>query len=70
MGMIRTERTRGESESAGVGVRIAVYRRSGEPEVTEVAAANPGSATAKFTRLVMDEVRAAGGRYPRNPFAR
>jgi DNA-binding transcriptional ArsR family regulator/anti-sigma regulatory factor (Ser/Thr protein kinase) len=64
MGMIRTERTRGESESAGVGVRIAVYPRSGEPEVTEVAAANPASATAKFTRLVIDEVRAAGGRVP------
>jgi hypothetical protein len=44
--MIRTERTRGEPESAGIGVRIAVYPRSGEPEVTEVAAANPGYATA------------------------
>jgi len=62
--MIRTERTRGESESADVGVRIAVYPRSGEPEVTEVAASNPGSATAKFTRLVMDEVRAVGGKVP------
>jgi anti-sigma regulatory factor (Ser/Thr protein kinase)/DNA-binding transcriptional ArsR family regulator len=62
--MIRAERTRGEPESAGVGVRIAVYRRSGAPEVTEVAAANPGSATAKFTKLVMDEVRAAGGKVP------
>jgi DNA-binding transcriptional ArsR family regulator len=62
--MIGTERTRGESERAGVGVRIAVYPRSGEPEVTEVAAANPGPATAKFTRLVMDEVRAVGGKVP------
>jgi len=62
--MIRTERTLGESESAGIGVRIAVYPRSGEPEVTEVAASNPGSATAKFTRLVMDEVRAVGGKVP------
>src|SRR5829696_8945592 len=62
--MIRAERTRGEPESAGVGVRIAVYRRSGAPEVTEVAAANPGSATAKFTKLVMDEVRVAGGKVP------
>jgi anti-sigma regulatory factor (Ser/Thr protein kinase) len=64
LGMIRAERTRGEPESAGVGVRVAVYPSSGEPEVTEVAAANPGSATAKFTRLVMDEVRAAGGKVP------
>jgi predicted transcriptional regulator len=64
LGMISTERTRGEPESASVGVRIAVYPRSGQPEVTEVAAANPGSATAKFTRLVMDEVRAVGGKVP------
>ena len=62
--MIHTERTRGEPENAGIGVRIAVYPRSGEPEVTEVAAASPRSATAKFTRLVMDEVREAGGRVP------
>jgi DNA-binding transcriptional ArsR family regulator len=64
LGMIHTQRTQGESEKAGIGVRIAVYPQNGEPEVTEVAAANPGSATAKFTRLVMDEVREAGGRVP------
>ena len=62
--MIQSERTRGEPESAGIGVRIAVYPRSGEPEVTEVAAANPRSATAKFTRFVMDVVGEAGGRVP------
>ena len=64
LGMIHTERTRGEPEGAGIGVRIAVYPRSGEPEVTEVAAANPRSATAKFTRFVMDMVGEAGGRVP------
>ena len=64
LGMIHTERTRGEPEKAGIGVRIAVYPRDGEPEVSEVAAANPRSATAKFTRIVMDEVREAGGRVP------
>src|SRR5918998_3854996 len=62
--MIQTERTRGEPENAGIGVRIAVYPQSGEPEVTEVAAANPRSATAKFTRFVMDVVGEAGGRVP------
>ncbi len=67
LGMIHTERTRGEPESAGIGVRIAVYPRSGEPEVTEVAAANPKSATAKFTRFVMDMVGEAGGRVPEEP---
>jgi DNA-binding transcriptional ArsR family regulator len=64
LGMIHTERTQGEPERAGIGVRIAVYARGGEPEVIEVAAASPRSATAKFTRLVMDEVREAGGRVP------
>jgi DNA-binding transcriptional ArsR family regulator len=64
LGMIQTERTPGEPERAGIGVRIAVYARGGEPEVIEVAAASPRSATAKFTRLVMDEVREAGGRVP------
>jgi DNA-binding transcriptional ArsR family regulator len=64
LGMIHTERTRGEPENAGIGVRIAVYPRSSEPEVIEVAAANPRSATAKFTRFVMDRVGEAGGRVP------
>jgi histidine kinase/DNA gyrase B/HSP90-like ATPase/transcriptional regulator TrmB len=64
VGMIHTERTRGEPEKAGIGVRIAVYPRSGEPEVTEVGAANPRSATAKFTKLVMDKVREVGGKVP------
>src|SRR3712207_3282567 len=62
--MIHTERTLGESENAGIGVRIAVYPRGGEPEVTEAAAANPRSATAKFTRLVLEKAREVGGRVP------
>jgi DNA-binding transcriptional ArsR family regulator len=64
LGMIHTERTRGEPEQAGIGVRIAVYPRDGEPEVTEVAAANPRSATAKFTKFVIDKVEETGGRVP------
>lgn len=64
LGMMRAHRTREESEQAGLGVRIAVYPRGGEPEVTEVAAANPGSATPKFTRFVMDKVRELGGKVP------
>ncbi len=62
--MIHTERTLGETEKAGIGVRIAVYPRGGEPEVTEAAAANPRSATAKFTRLVLEKARGVGGRVP------
>jgi DNA-binding transcriptional ArsR family regulator len=64
LGMIHTERTLGETEKAGIGVRIAVYPRGGEPEVTEAAAANPRSATTKFTRLVLEKVREVGGRVP------
>ena len=62
--MIQAERTRGEPDRGDVGLRIAVYPQVGHPEVTEVAAANPRSATSKFTRLVMDQVRRAGGRVP------
>jgi DNA-binding transcriptional ArsR family regulator len=62
--MIHTERTLGETEKAGIGVRIAVYPRGGEPEVTEAAAANPRSATSKFTRLVLEKAREVGGRVP------
>ena len=62
--MIHAERTRGEPEGAGIAVRIAVYPSSGEPEVIEAAAAHPRSATTKFTRLVMDKVREAGGKVP------
>ncbi|HEV8044768.1 MAG TPA: hypothetical protein VGP38_06285 [Rubrobacter sp.] len=51
-------------DQAGLGVRIAVYPRDGEPEVTEVAAANHGSATPKFTRFVMEKVQEAGGTVP------
>lgn len=64
VGMIQAEQTRGEPERGDVALRIAVYPRSGHPEVTEVAAASPRSATSKFTRLVMEQVRRAGGRVP------
>lgn len=41
-----------------------MYPRSGEPEITEVSAAGPGSATAKFTRLIMEKVGESGGKVP------
>jgi anti-sigma regulatory factor (Ser/Thr protein kinase)/DNA-binding transcriptional ArsR family regulator len=62
--MIYPERTTGETEAAGIGIRVAVYPESGEPEVTEVAAASPRAATLKFTKLVMEKVGEAGGRVP------
>jgi DNA-binding transcriptional ArsR family regulator len=64
LGMMRAQRTPGETDQAGVGVRIAVYPGDGTPEITEVSASNPGSATRKFTRFVSEKVREAGGRVP------
>jgi DNA-binding transcriptional ArsR family regulator len=64
LGMMRAQRTPGETDQAGVGVRIAVYPGGGTPEITEVSASDPGSATRKFTRFVTEKVRVAGGRVP------
>src|SRR5215216_6288767 len=64
LGMMHAQRTPGETDQAGVGVRIAVYPRGGTPEITEVSASNPGSATQKFTRFVSEKVREVGGRVP------
>ena len=64
LGMMRAQRTPGETDQAGVGVRMAVYPGGGTPEITEVSASNPGSATRKFTRFVSEKVREAGGRVP------
>jgi hypothetical protein len=64
LGMMRAQRTPGETDQAGVGVRIAVYPGGGIPEITEVSASDPGSATRKFTRFVFEKVREAGGRVP------
>jgi tartrate dehydratase alpha subunit/fumarate hydratase class I-like protein len=64
LGMMHAQRTLGETDQAGIGVRIAVYPSSGTPEITEVSAANPGSATQKFTRFVAEKVREVGGKVP------
>ena len=63
-GMIYSERTRAGGEPADISVRVAVYPDSGEPEITEVAASNPRSATSKFSNLVMDKVQESGGKVP------
>src|ERR687890_2203412 len=62
--MMHAQRTLGETDQADVGVRIAVYPVGGEPEITEVSAANPRSATQKFTRFVSQRVRELGGNVP------
>jgi DNA-binding transcriptional ArsR family regulator len=62
--MMHAQRTQGGMDPAGAGVRIVVYPLGGEPEITEVSAANPRSATQKFTRFVSERVSEAGGRVP------
>ncbi len=55
------ERNVGE---AAISVKVAVYPRNGEPEVSEVSAASPRAASGKFSKLVMEKVKASGGRVP------
>ncbi len=61
---MHAQRTRAESDRANISVRIAVYPPGSDPEVTEVAAADPRSATAKFTKFVMARVRGLDGNVP------
>ena len=63
-GMINSERTRAGRDSADITVRVAAYPENEQPEVTEVAASNPRSATPKFLRLVMEKVEEFGGGVP------
>ena len=64
LGMMHAQRTQGGMDRAGADVRIVVYPRGGEPEITEVSAADPRSATRKFTKFVSERAREAGGRVP------
>ncbi len=57
----RTERN---VEDAEISIKVAVYPRSGEPEVSEISASSPRAAGGKFSRLVMEKVEASGGRVP------
>jgi anti-sigma regulatory factor (Ser/Thr protein kinase)/predicted transcriptional regulator len=57
-------KTQTEAGEAGIGVKVAVYPKDGEPEVSEVSAASPRAASRKFLGLVMEEVRASGGGVP------
>ena len=64
MGMYANRTERDVSGDAELGVKVAVYLRSGQPEVSEVSAASPPAASAKFSKLVMEKVKALGGRVP------
>jgi len=62
--MMYAERTHSDKEDAGIGIKVAAYPKSGEPEVSEVSAASPRAASEKFSRLIMEKVRNSGGRVP------
>src|ERR671928_301247 len=57
-------KTQTDAGEAGISVKVAVYPKDGEPEVSEVSAASARAATRKFLGLVMEEVRASRGRVP------
>ena len=62
--MMYANRTERNTEDAGISIKVAVYPKSGEPEVSEVSAASPRAASRKFSKLVMEKVKASGGRVP------
>lgn len=62
--MMNANRTQWNAGDAGIGIKVAVYPESGEPEVSEVSAASPRAAGDKFPRLVEEKVQALGGRVP------
>src|ERR687885_769610 len=57
-------KTQTDAGEAGISIKVAVYPKAGEPEVSEVSAASARAATRKFLGLVMEEVRASGGGVP------
>jgi predicted transcriptional regulator len=62
--MMYAKQTERPERDADLSIRVAVYPNTGEPEVTEVSAASPRSASSKFSGLLMEKVKAAGGRVP------
>jgi hypothetical protein len=62
--MMYANRTERPERGAEFSIRVAVYPRNGEPEVSEVSATSPGSASSKFCGLVIEKVQALGGRIP------
>jgi predicted transcriptional regulator len=62
--MMYANRTERPGRGAEFSIRVAVYPRNGEPEVSEVSATSPGSASSKFCGLVMEKVKALGGCIP------
>lgn len=65
--MIRAEKTSGSPASpaaSGISVKVATYKAGFEPEVTEISASNPASATEKISSVVERHVRELSGNVP------
>ncbi len=62
--MIYANRTERPEKGDELSIRVAVYPRVGEPEVSEVSASSPRSASSKFSGMVMEKVKEFGGRVP------
>ncbi len=62
--MIHEQRTRRDADRTEIIVRVVVYPEDGEPEITEVSAGSPGSATAKLTRLIDRKVAGMESQIP------
>lgn len=62
--MIYREQIQKPDEGMHISIRVVVYPENGAPEITEVSASGPRTATAKFTKLVMGKVREAEGAVP------
>jgi predicted transcriptional regulator len=62
--MMYANQTEKDLGDARIGVKVAVYPRSGEPEVSEISAASPRAASRKVSKLVMENVGTLGGSVP------
>jgi anti-sigma regulatory factor (Ser/Thr protein kinase) len=62
--MMYANRTHRDVGDAGISIKVAVYPKSGEPEVSEVSAGSVRAASGKFSKLVTEKIKAAGGGVP------
>src|SRR3954451_2029024 len=62
--MMYANRTERNEEDTRISIKVAVYPKSGEPEVSEVSAASPRAASDKFSNLVMEKIEGLRGRVP------
>ena len=62
--MMYANRTPRQEADAEISIKVAVYPKGREPEVSEVSAASASAAGVKFSKLVMEKVEESGGHVP------